>query len=34
MNRIAIAITLAACFVALPAWAEVRELKQTIYGMD
>jgi hypothetical protein len=34
MNRIAVVVALAASFVAAPAWAELRELKQTIYGMD
>jgi hypothetical protein len=34
MNRVAITIALVATFIAVPAWAELRELKQTIYGMD
>jgi hypothetical protein len=34
MNRIAIAVAVAASLIAAPAWAELRQLKQTIYGMD
>lgn len=34
MRRITTAVALAVSLVAVPAWAELRQLKQTIYGMD
>jgi hypothetical protein len=34
MKRIPIAVALAVSLFAAPAFAELRELKQSIYGMD
>ena len=34
MNRVTMTIALACVLVASPARAELREIKQTIYGMD
>ncbi len=34
MRRLTMMVLLAASLDSLPAWAELRELKQTIYGMD
>jgi hypothetical protein len=34
MKRIPIAVALVLSLVAAPAFAELRELKQSIYGMD